>query len=774
MKHSLRTALSLLLFVSFLLPLLSLTVAFSSCSSSPPADKNAVTSVTLNGDTITVKAVLTAGFLESYSEKKVYLFEIPSAYSTAVDLEELNPTAETNPKSEIKFELAAYDGVRSRLYSTYLIASYDGATRRYTALTTPVALSNPEAAATVAADASNAELSVKGLISDYPADAVRLGIAHTVVDVPMEEFILPAWKPNALAYLWNGETAYLNGEAVEKLDETVKLYTAARVQVYLRFTLSASETAPAGLYAGEAAKGAKGYAVDMSTPFAAGIMEGFFNFMADRYATPEDDSLPVTAFIIGYRVNDAATYANAGNMTLTAYITNYEKLVRLAHTALVSHNANGRVYISLDSHRSAADMAGGWDIPTFLSAFREEAALRGDYDWHLACELYSDSSTVWVENTAVDANYFTARNLSTLTDLLISDKYRTPDGEHRRFLISGLTIPAAPASGAPESAKTDEYNNNQAASYAYTYMTAVANGHIEALIYSAYSDADAPYCGLWQTDADRAPANQRPLYAVFQKMDTTHAADLSTALSAIVGASYTKLESALAGSPAPVTRVTGLNEKKSFEPEHKKAAPLFTFDGGSLHGFGNAGNLTYMELTGAETLGTVILHARFDRTEVCEPMGITLTLPATDLIGGKELLLDLYAGPLSSTADTANNTVTLRLTRAAKGAASAGDGEIIYESTVSDIKGTVWQTAVFAISDFTACLDASDEVTLTILTDSPDALSHNLGLAGVYITGNTASNGPSAGLIIAIVIIAILAVGGAVAFLYIRNSRKKY
>ena len=769
--------------------LLSLTLTLFSCSSESVSE-NCVTEVTLEKGKITVKAALTEGFLDGYTEKKVYLFELPSYLSADVDLAELDPVAEVKPRPSVSFTLSAYDGVRSRLFSSYLVASYDSEAKQYTPLTSPASLSNPEAVAEYTSPASVGEASLKGLISDYPSDAIRLGISHTVVEVPMDELILAEWQEGAVSYVYNGVTRYLNAEALDKLDDAVEVYTAAGVEVYLRFRLGSSDGkgVPIGLYL-PAAMTAEDHAVNMTTAFASSIMEGFFDFMAARYAAPSDGSSPVEAFVLGYRVNDATDYNYAGSMDLAAYITNYEKLTRVAHTALKSHNPDGRVYISLDSRRAVTD-GKGWDVATFLAAFRDEAAQRGDYDWHVACELYADTASVWEENPSADAAYYTVRNLNTLTDLLDGEKYRDASGEPRRLLVSGFDIPAALKGSVP----SGEQESCQAASYAYAYLTCVRNGRVEALIYATHTDpaadsAETDLRGLWTASLDTSltdsgldltlrPAAPRPIYDVFQRIDTTESSALSADLTAVMGASYVKLESALAGKTSPVTAVKGTGTLNSLESEHKKAAPLYTFNEGQLHGFESAGGLTYMELTAAETLGVNTLHARFSRTAVCEPMGLTVTLPATDLIGAKEMIFDLYAGQTASSGSSAKPTVTLRLTRSAKGAVADGDGELRFEASVSEVRSGTWQTAVYDVTAFTTLLDASDEVTLTLLIDYPAETapsgisSHDLGLAGVYVTGNTAASGTPAGLVVGIVITLILLVAAVFVFLFLRHRRR--
>ncbi len=746
------------------------------CGEKTPAERNAVTSVTVAESEITVKAVLTESYLESCGEVTLHLFELPAHLTAPGNLSKLTSLGEASPKGEVSFTLSAFDNMRSRLYSSFVLAAKDTA-GNYTVLTAPMAVENPEAVAEGAPTVSE-KTSIKGLICDRPTDALRLGISHTVVDVVINDLVRAGWQEEAVSYLCNGVTAYLDGDALSALDETIGLYTAAGVEVYLRFVLTEpddDDDLPADLYVpgalDKATAGTLGYAVNMSSEATATLMQGFFTFMADRYATPEGDSRPVTAFIPGYRVNNATAYAAAGNMSLDEQMTNYEQLVRVANTALLAHRADGRVYISLDHRRVSGGDTAGWDVPTFLAAFREEAALRGDFDWQVAAELYAPNATVWVADAAVDAAHFTVRNLATLTDLLTGETYRTRTDEERRLLITGMSVPGA----APGETVTDEQAGKQAASYAYTYMTALHNGKVEALIYDCYADrpGESP-AGLWQTDATESiPVARRQLYTVFAKVDTSAAGSLSQGFTALIGAPYTKLETALAGDAFPITSLNGTGSTQSFTPSHDEATPLFTFDGGSLHGFANAGNLTFIELRPAAALERNALYARFDRTDPTAPMAISTTVDATDLRGRSTLLLDLYSGVIGDTAVT--DSLTLRISRSSKGAASSGDGELIYESTATAISATSWQTASFDVSSLTTLIDKDDTLTLTLILDGPSGSAHHLGLAGIYATGNARSAGgtPATWVIVLIVVVVILAAAGGVAFLALRARQPK-
>lgn len=753
----------------------------ASCASAPAAEENAVTSVVPDGKgNITLDAVLTPGFLESYKGKTVHVFELPAERGGSADLTYLEPIAEVKAKGTVSVRFPDRDGVHTRLYSSFVLASYDASTRVYTPLTPAMAITDFSRVAEVGAQRPEAEGSIKGLVSPYPADAIRLGVSHTLVDVPMEQLILEGRRPGAVAYVWEGLSVYIDGEALDKLDKTVGQYVAAGVNVYLRFTLGApTDSTPDVLYlTNPAGAEATRFMPNMTSGETVSILEGFFDFMADRYASPEEGVRPVTAFVVGHGVNDAAANG-VTETTLAGYVSNYEVLVRLANTAIKTHNRDGRVYISLDSHRSSQHLQGGWDVPTFLSAFHDESILCGGYDWYPAVELYADGSVIWEENSTVDTEYYTVHSLRTLTDLLAGDKFIMSDGARRRLLVSGLSVPAVEVGGQP----SYESALSQAASYAYAYMTCVQNGQIEAMIYSDYADAameaeDAALCGLWtvrRSGEKLLPAEKRALYGYVKKIDTTEAGALSEELTAVIGEPYTRLSQLLAGQASPVTAVTGEVTVGGYREDHGKASPLFTFDAGSMNGFADAGNLAYMELASAETLHTAYLYSRFVRTSPSDPMGITVTLSAAELMGGKELILDLYAGEPGDVG-SAKPALTLRMTRHATGKAADGDGELIYEATAEGIRDGVWQSVEFDAKDFIDRLDRGDEVTVTLLLDCEfDGHLHSscyLGLLGMHVKGSAVAAGGSSPIVV-IAVVAVIAVAAVAIVVFLMGGKKK-
>lgn len=760
MKHPVRRILSLLLGVCLLLvPVLSL----AACGEEETVRQNSITSVVLNageknGPTVTVYAALTDDFLKS-SKGPVYLYELTSQAGTSADLEQLDPVGEVKANRSLRFRIPLYDGVRTRLFSSFVLAAKDG-DGRMTALCAPAAIPNADALAGGDAAGEAVEYSVKGLIADYPADAIRTGIAHTLIEVPMDKLILSGWTPDAVSYVWNGVSAFVDGQVLGELDEKIRLYTSAGVKVWLQFVLTGEGDAPLCLYVG--GRPCAGGVVNMADPTAATIMEGFFDFMAARYA-PNDAAVGhglCNTFIIGRGVNGTAAAVCPGDGTLTAFVTNYEKLIRLADTALRAHNADGRVYISLNSDRTGTTL-GGWGLQPFLSAFAQEVALRGAYDWQVACELYAASPVIWEPDGALDSDRLTVNSLSALTDLLSAERYLDSSGNARRPVITRFDIPSVGDGG-----RLDEAN--QAASYAFAYSTVAANGQIDALIYGTYADKaegrGAGLCVLSPAGGEAVTVSRRTLYDVFRLIDTSAAQSVSDAVSTIIGEPYRRLEASMTGVSRPVRYVSG---SASAETLKNKGTMLFDFGQGDACGFSDAGNRTYSALTASETVGHPILYTRFDRALIGDPMGVSTDVDAVGLIGGKELRIGLYAGPVG--VSSTGTEITLRLVRASKGEIAGGDGTVIYESTVRDMQGGSWQTAVFDISSFTSLLDADDTVGLSVWVNGNDGTAYCLGMESVTVTGVTAHSTASV-VIIVVAVVAILLIAGAVVFLALRKK----
>ena len=782
--------------VIWALACLLLIAALVSCGAeNGETDKgNTVSEVSLNGDRMTVKATLSEDFLESFEGDEICLLELTSDMDASDDLRELIPLATCAPKARPTFTFDLSDGARTRLYSTFALASYDEEADEYVLLTEPAGVSESEL--TQGASASDeCERSPKGIANADPAEAIRLGVSHTVIRVQMDELLLDGWQEGAVPYIWNGTTRYLRGDALEALDTEVAAYAEARVHVYLQFVLAHDGAAtesenednsdsdsdsdskdkptemtvgvPREIYPAGVARGVSLCPVNMADRASADIMEGFFDFMAFRYTDEVSAEMyggADVSFIIGDDANEGGGFADGG-MLLSEYVTNYEKLVRLANIAMKSHDPDGRVYISLSSRRSGGGQGttGKWSIHSFLTAFTAETRARGNYSWHVACDLYADMPTVWLNDPTSDSSRMTARSFDNLTDLLEGAKYFTPDEEMRRIVLTDYRIPSV--------TEGVEAESRQAASYAYAYRAVAANGQVEALIYGCFEDDDKTACGL-RADVDTKDGEEnanagkaRDIYDVFVRIDTSASGEADENAARIIKSAYEDLLEETEGAYA-VEYIVGSTSADRYDSDAAEDAWM-SFRKGDLHGFEGASSLSYLELRRSTDAEYATLHVRFDRAEIADPVGIRTRLAGKDLADQTRLHIDLYAGCVDEDARS-SVPVTLRLERPATGKTADGRGRVIYEATVEGIRGGRWQTVTFDIADFEEYLRSSDEVILSLWIDDESGVSYELGIDAIR-----ADSGAGSVLVIVLIVLLALALvaGVTVAVVYFIRRR---
>ena len=317
-----------------------------------------------------------------------------------------------------------------------------------------------------------------------------------------------------------------------------------------------------------------------------------------------------------------------------------------------------------------------------------------------------------------------------------------------------------------------EAENRQAASYAYAYRKAIANGHVEALIYGCYEDDDKAASGL-RVDVDVKEGGEenalagkmRAIYEVFTDIDTSASGDVDEAVSKIIKDAYEDLLQDTGGVYA-VERVSGNVSADSYRADKGKDAWM-SFRGGDLHGFEGASSLSYLELRRSSDADFATLHARFDRSEIADPMGISTRLTGKDLTGKARLHIDLYAGCVDEDA-RASVPVTLRLERPATGKTADGRGKVIYEATAESVRGGKWQTVTFDISDFEDFLHSSDDVILSVWIDDDSGTSYELGIDAIRADGGAES---VLAIILIVLLVTALLAGVTVAVIFFIRRR---
>jgi hypothetical protein len=589
------------------------------------------------------------------------------------------------------------------------------------------------------------ELSIKGLATDRVSGALDLGISHALVSVDIHKLLVKSWIEDVVPYVYSGVTYYMRKSELDRIDGLVREYTDNGVNVYLEFVLGSlydSEGVTNSVtdlgFAG--ATEANGYLVNMESKDVARRIEGMFDFLARRYSANADENNGLCdQFVIGKNMNNSKKYASCGGLSMREFIVTYEKLVRAADTALATYNTSGHAYISIDDNWSETDTDTVWQGQLFLSAFATEAASRGDYDWHVACGLYTDSSVVWEHNTA--PRNLTPETLANLTDLLDVKKYKFNETDRRGVMIQSFSIPG-------------DVEENQAASYMYAYYCALESGFIEAMMYSSYAGSSS---GLVSGDT----LGNRAIYEVFKIADTDDAQAAETLAASVIGLPFSQLASSLGDKAHAVIRTNGA---ATSDADTAKVPVLHSFNG-DIGGFKTTLGVKYAEFVYSDAYGASYMNMVIDAKLATGSEGVYAQIDGKSIKGADELIIPLYAG--NSASSSKNSAVTLRIIRPSKGAVSDANGTVLYQSTATGISGSVWQNVSFDVSGFTDLISADDTVILSLTASSADG--GYFGVKDIYVDGASGGGDVLGTVLIVILLIVMLGIVGVLVYFVLKR-----
>ena len=243
-------------------------------------------------------------------------------------------------------------------------------------------------------------------------------------------------------------------------------------------------------------------------------------FMAERWSHPERKHGRIVGYIIGNEVNSHWWWANMGRVSMEAFADDYQRTVRLAHSAVRGQSSWARVYISLEHHWTIryppGDDQQAFPGRDFLDYFATRARVEGDFDWHLAYHPYPENlrnPRFWNDASAtMDANTkrITFKNIEVLENYL-GRQSLLHNGTRRRIIFSeqGFDTP-----------KTEDGELIQAAAYCYAYKKIESLPGIDAFILHRHVDhrhEGGLLLGLRLWDAAKT---KKHIYECFRLADT--------------------------------------------------------------------------------------------------------------------------------------------------------------------------------------------------------------------------------------------------------------
>lgn len=371
--------------------------------------------------------------------------------------------------------------IASRLYDRFTVCIVSHGEMK--AVSNSLYISNPEAVAPVAA--TRLDISKKGVLPDAAMiesdmDALKeMGVHQITYNVNLGDLMTNGTIP----YEYNGKRYYINADVVGSLDRIVPRANVRQIQVTL--ILLNNRTSDTSLIHPDARGYTKAqyYAYNTTDRTACERLAAAVSYLANRYNGGDPGT--VDNWIIGNEVNARAEwhYINS-SVGMSRLVRAYADEFRICYNAILSQNANARVFISLDHQYGAAESTSlyyaGREV---LEQFNALIASEGNINWNVAIHPYNAdmrSDIAWATSSSVTQEqtspYITMQNVHLITDLLQTRTFLTASGAVRRTFVSEIGYNGSSNQTA------------QAASVVYGYLQCLYNPYIDGYIYCRQTD----------------------------------------------------------------------------------------------------------------------------------------------------------------------------------------------------------------------------------------------------------------------------------------------
>ena len=370
-------------FLATLLCLAALICLFPACKQSANVlAPNGISSLLLNAKTKTVTATVSVSekSLQEHAGENLRLFEVlPGGTLKGCLSDTPIATQRISASSKITFNL--FDGQRSRLYSSFVIAFEDGSFLSEQ----PKRIQNPQVMANETYRFTWAS-SIKGLSGTDAEQTGALGAMHVMYELSLADL-----AKGSDTFAFGGTSYRYSKAALTKLDGQIKAATEAGLQVSL---LLIPDYIPSAMQA-----------------------TAFFDLLASHYAGGVCGT--VSAFFIG-----ASPALNPTQAAQFAALANY---------ALLSRVSNGRVYVVSDADTLS-------EAKAFFSDVKNSIERNGAFEWGAAVSPVP-SDNPWEAPTANEFGELplTVSTLSSLSTHLFS---AGKSGQASRLAVVSLSCSA--------------------------------------------------------------------------------------------------------------------------------------------------------------------------------------------------------------------------------------------------------------------------------------------------------------------------------------------
>ncbi len=488
------------------------------------ADFATIESCVINSETGKIDITMSAPGLAVSDDGYYYLFE-EKTYETALSGEDY--IVEDQKDVDLTFSVNLnYDTVSSRLFSKFVIAvRKDG---EFVAISEPKYITNPEAVARYS-PAFLSTKSKKGLLVDpeklASSELEDLGVKHAAYNIPLSRIL--GFTSNEIyptvTYSYNGKTYYFNGQIVNEYDYIFSTLTNKGI------TTTAIILNDISYYTGDlihplarSGGNAPYYAFNAADAAGSEYLAAVASFLASRYSG--NGHGVVMNWIIGNEINARNEWNYIQYMDTESYVEEYAKAFRIFYNAILSINANARVYISIDQQWGKSLYSNnGYGSKEIIDEFNRNIKNGGNIDWGVAQHPYNyplTSAKAW--STAGRAGTYildsettpvnSIRNIHVLTDYLQKEEFLTDSGEVRHVILSEIGYTSS------------QGQDLQAASFVYAYKVIEANQYIDSMLFSRETDATIEINQGLALGICTLEGNRKSIYDAYKYVDTDQSA----------------------------------------------------------------------------------------------------------------------------------------------------------------------------------------------------------------------------------------------------------
>ncbi len=395
-------------------------------------------------------------------------------------------------------------------------------------------ITNPEALA--AYSSTRMDSGIKGILPDITkvseGQLADLGIRQVVYNMDINEICSVRSAPDAIAFDYNGQTYYFDGDLIGRYDSTILGLNRNGLQITM-VLLNGGE----GLYGQDlihplARDGFEcpGYALNVAEEEGVNHIKAIGAFLGQRYSGQLGCG-QVDNWIIGNEVNARTSWWYTSSDSLDVNVNIYVKAFRILYNEIKGMNANARIYNSIDQEWNRKSNPGSFLAKGYLDQFNYYMNREGNIDWDLSYHPYNsplydpyawNGPAVWVGDS-LSTPYITMQNIDILIDYMHQNKFLSPSGEVRSISIAEIGY---------TSSFGDE---NQEASIAYGYLKAASLPDVDAFMLFRQTDEAEEMeshlaLGLYDLEG-----NKKPAYEIYKKLGTADEAEAKERASEIIG-----------------------------------------------------------------------------------------------------------------------------------------------------------------------------------------------------------------------------------------------